>query len=44
MKFTVTAKTETGTYSYDAIGESSFDIHAAAIDRFGVCAISVRAK
>lgn len=44
MKFTVTVKTETGTYSYDAIAAHSFDLHEAAINLFGLCAIKVSPK
>lgn len=42
--FTVTVCTATGRISYDAIAAHSFDLHDAAVDLFGVCAISVRAK
>lgn len=39
--FTVTVRTERGTIQYPAIAQTSIDAHSAAIDVFGVAAITV---
>jgi hypothetical protein len=44
IAFIVTAHTPRGTVTYDAIAAHSFDVHSAAVDLFGVCAISVKVK
>lgn len=40
--FIATVRTETAVYTYTAIATSSIDVIDAAIDRFGVCGVSVR--
>ncbi|HYD79140.1 MAG TPA: hypothetical protein VEC06_04975 [Paucimonas sp.] len=40
--FHITARTERAVYSYGADAYSSFDVLDAAIDRFGLCAVTVR--
>lgn len=40
-KFLVKVRTAAGAVSYDAIGPDSAAVHMAAIDQFGVCAITV---
>ena len=41
--FIVTIKTATGlALEYPAIAFSTFDLHAEAIDRFGLCKFSAR--
>lgn len=39
--FNVRVRTEADEVIYQAIGSDSFAVHMAAIDRFGVCAITV---
>ncbi len=39
--FTVCVRTATEAISYSAIGTDSIAVHMDAVDRFGVCAISV---
>lgn len=40
-KYLVKVKTEFEQFQYATIGRSSIDIAAEAIDRFGVCAVTV---
>jgi hypothetical protein len=40
--FTVTVRTADSRYQYTAMQHSAIDAHLDAIDRFGVCAITVR--
>jgi hypothetical protein len=40
--FTVRVRTATTQVNYDAIGTDSAAVHMAAVDRFGVCAITVK--
>lgn len=44
LTFAVTAHTDSGVITYDAIARHSFDVHAAAVDRFGVCSIFIKVK
>lgn len=39
--YTVTVRTSSQLLSYTAIAASSFDVHDAALDRFGPCSIVV---
>lgn len=39
--YTVTVRTPKGRQTYSAIGTDSAAVHMAAVDRFGVCAITV---
>jgi len=41
--FTVTVRTASAIHVYQAISTSSVDALCAAVDRFGPCAVSVRA-
>jgi hypothetical protein len=40
--YTVTVRTPKGRQTYSAIGTDSAAVHMAAVDRFGVCAITVK--
>lgn len=44
IAFLVTVRTSAGPVLYVTQAAHSFDAHAAAIDRFGLCAISVQVK
>ena len=39
--FTVRVRTDSAAIQYTALGTDSAAVHMAAIDRFGVCAITV---
>lgn len=39
--FIVRVRTGAGSMTYEAIGTDSGSVHIAAVDRFGVCAITV---
>jgi hypothetical protein len=40
--FAVRVRTAAAEFAYDAIGTDSAAVHMAAVDRFGVCAITVK--
>ena len=40
-KFSVRVRTDAAELTYDAIGTDSAAVHMAAVDLFGVCAITV---
>lgn len=40
--FIVSVRTAAAKVSYQAIGTDSAAVHMAAVDRFGVCAITVK--
>lgn len=40
--FTVRVRTDAAQVSYKASGTDSAAVHMAAVDRFGVCAITVK--
>lgn len=40
-RFIVKVKTDMGSFEYIAIANNSFDLHAAAIDRYGVCSVII---
>lgn len=44
IAFLVTIRTPAGPVLYVTQAVHSFDAHAAAIDRFGPCAISIKVK
>lgn len=39
--FSVRVRTAAGNFAYTALGSDSAAVHMAAVDRFGVCAITV---
>lgn len=41
--FAVVVRTNLATFSYTAIGSHSVDVLTDALDRFGVCKVTVRA-
>ena len=41
-RFSVRVRTTLGALIYDAIGTDSASVHMAAVDQFGVCAITVK--
>lgn len=40
--FAVRVRTAAAEFAYEAIGTDSAAVHMAAVDRFGVCAITVK--
>lgn len=44
IHFTVTVRTGTHRYQFDAIAHSSTDIVDAAVERFGVCSVTVKVR
>jgi hypothetical protein len=40
--FTVTVRTPSQRIVYQAIGTDSVAVHMAAVDRFGLCAVTVK--
>lgn len=43
-RYTVTVRTAYERFAYTAIGNSSADVAGAAIDKFGICSVFVRAQ
>lgn len=44
LPFDVVVRLGAQTVTYGAIGESSVSVHMAALDRFGVCGVTVKSS
>ena len=42
LPFNVVVRLGAETVTYEAIGDSSASVHMAALDRFGVCGVTVK--
>lgn len=42
IRFTVTVRTLTASFTYPAIGRSSWEVADHALDLFDICSVSVR--